>query len=89
MAGIHIVRKELLAITRYDESYNFTEDLQYTQKLARQGRYFFMKTKNIVTSTRRFEQKGYIKMFVINIGIGIMYIVHKEIFKDKGWEAIR
>lgn len=86
MHRIHIVRKELFFKVRYDEELALTEDLWYSRDLSKLGRYFFMKTKNVIVSARRFKQKGYIKMFFINIYSGLM---PKSIAKKKGWEVIR
>ena len=48
---------------KYDESLVLTEDLHYGKDLSRHGKYFFMKTKNVLTSARRFEKRGYVNMF--------------------------
>jgi len=86
MHRIHIVRKELFIKVRYDEELTVTEDLWYSRDLLKLGRYFFMKTKNVIVSARRFRQKGYIKMFFINIYLGLL---PKSIAKKKGWEVVR
>lgn len=83
---IHIVRKDLATQVSYDENLTRTEDLHYGKNLAKIGRYFFMPTKSVVSSARRFETKGYFKMFVINLIIGIL---PKSFNRNKGWEVIR
>jgi len=86
MHRIHIVRKELFFKVRYDEELALTEDLWYSRDLSKLGKYFFMKTNNVIASARRFRQKGYIRMFFINIYSGLM---PKSIAKKKSWEVIR
>lgn len=83
---IHIVNKDLLQKVKYDESLTLTEDLHYGRDLSRFGKYFFMNTKNVLTSTRRFEQKGYINMFFINIYYGLL---SKKTNHKNNWEVIR
>lgn len=83
---IHIVRKDLALQVNYDENLIRTEDLQYGKDLSKIGKYFFMPTKNVISSARRFENKGYLKMFFLNLMVGIL---PKKINYDKGWEVIR
>ncbi len=86
---IHIVKKELLSKVHYSEEFNFTEDLQYADELKKCGVYFFMPTKSLITSTRRYEEKGYMNMFFMNLIIGFKYIFKRESLKNKSWEIIR
>ncbi len=83
---IHIVNKDLVKKVSYDESLVLTEDLHYGRDLSKFGKYFFMDTSNVLTSTRRFEDKGYIKMFFINIYYGL---IPKKINRKNDWEVIR
>jgi len=84
---IHIVKAEIARKEKYDEKLAATEDLRYGRGLSRQGKkYFFMETDSVITSARRFEQKGYLKMFFINIYYGLL---PKSILKKMGWETIR
>jgi len=86
MHVIHIVKKELLHKEKYDEELTLMEDVRYARDLSKHGKYFFMKTKNVLTSARRFEQKGYLRMFFLNIYYGIL---PKKINKKNKWEVIR
>lgn len=89
MDTIHIVRVDLISKVKYDEIYHFTEDLRYAAEIKKCGKYFFMPTKNVISSTRRFEKLGYFKMFLKNLYIGIIYVTHKKSFKRREWEKIR
>lgn len=86
MHVIHIVKKEILNKEKYDEELTIMEDVNYGRSLSKHGKYFFMKTNDVITSARRFEKNGYIKMFFINIYIGIL---PKKILKKKTWATIR
>jgi glycosyltransferase involved in cell wall biosynthesis len=85
MHRIHIVRRDLLDKVKYDEELVSGEDMKYSRQLSKYGKYFFMPTKQVITSARRFKQKGYIKMFFINMQSGLP----KKILKNRGWEVIR
>jgi glycosyltransferase involved in cell wall biosynthesis len=83
---IHIVKRDLLALEKYDEELTIMEDVNFGRSLSKHGKYFFLKTSNVITSARRFEQKGYIKMFFINIYIGLL---PKKVLKRKEWGNVR
>lgn len=85
MHRIHIVRRDLLEKIQYDEDLVSGEDMKYSRELAKYGNYFFMPTDQVITSARRFKQKGYLKMFFINMQSGLP----KKILKKRGWEVIR
>ena len=85
MHRAHIVRRELLYKVKYDEELVSGEDMKYSRDLARYGAYFFMDTDQVITSARRFLQKGYIKMFFINMKSALP----KWILKHSDWETIR
>lgn len=86
---IHIVKIDLISKVKYDETFHFTEDLRYAKEISRYGKYFFFKTENVISSTRRFEEKGYFRMFLMNLFIGIKYITHTNSLKNKTWDKIR
>lgn len=85
MHGVHIVRRELLYKVKYNEELISGEDLKYSRDLSKHGIYFFMNTEQVITSARRFLQKGYIKMFFINMQSALP----KWILKHCDWEEIR
>lgn len=86
MHVIHIVKKEHVHKEKYDEELTLTEDLHYSRKLLKHGRYFFLRTKNVHTSARRFEREGYLKMFFVNLFYGAL---PKKINKHNDWKVIR
>lgn len=87
---IHIIRRDLALKVSYDENLVSGEDIQYGRDLSHYGKYFFMKTKSVASSPRRFEKKGYFEMFLINLYHGItMYVLPESILKKIDWEVIR
>ncbi len=85
MHRLHIVRKELLKKVCYDESIVAGEDLLFSRELSKHGKYFFMPTNQVITSARRFRQKGYLKMFFLNMQSGMP----KWMLRHISWEAVR
>lgn len=85
MHGAHIVRKDLLYKVKYDEELASGEDMKYSRDLSKYGSYFFIKTDQVITSARRFIQKGYWKMFFINMKSALP----KRILKHSDWETVR
>jgi len=87
---IHIVRHELMRKVSYDENLVSGEDIVYGRALAKYGRYFFMQTNSVSTSARRFERRGYFKMFFVNMFHGIStYLLPASLLKKVDWEVIR
>jgi len=87
---IHIVRKDLLPKVSYDENLISGEDIQYGRALSKYGNYFFMTTKTVAASARRFKKKGYVAMFFINLYHGLIcYILPENLLKKVNWEVIR
>jgi len=85
MHRIHIVRNALLDKAEYDVELVSGEDMKYSRDLAKHGTYFFMSTDQVVTSSRRFKQKGYLKMFFVNMLSGLP----RWILKHADWEVVR
>jgi len=87
---IHIVRKDLLPLASYDENLTSGEDIAYGRALAKRGTFFFMRTKTVYSSPRRFKKRGYITMFFVNMIHGIaVFILPRRMMSKVGWEVIR
>ena len=85
MQRVHIVRADLARSEQYDETLSVGEDLHYGRALGKRGTYFFMPTHSVISSTRRFKKKGYIRMFFINMRAGLP----KWLLKHLDWEVVR
>jgi glycosyltransferase involved in cell wall biosynthesis len=87
---IHIVRKDLADQISYDENLVSGEDIQYGRALSKKALFFFMPTNNVRASDRRFQKKGYLAMFFVNLYHGITcYILPENLLKKIDWEVIR
>ncbi|RJQ35577.1 glycosyltransferase family 2 protein [Candidatus Parcubacteria bacterium] len=61
--SIKMVRRDLFPPIRFDEALVAGEDLHVIAQARHFGKFFFMRTKNVFTSTRRFEQLGWWYVF--------------------------
>ncbi len=63
--SLQIVQRRVAEKIQYDEQLTYAEDLQYLKAARRHGSFFFLKTKAVASSTRRFRQHGYIQQTLI------------------------
>ena len=63
--SLQIVKQQVAKKITYDEQLSYAEDLQYLKAARRHGSFFFMQTQAVSSSTRRFQQYGYIKQTLI------------------------
>jgi len=63
--AIQIVKSSLLSDIKFDEKMATGEDLKFIKDAREYGNFFFFSTKDVYTSTRRFEQVGWIKIFFL------------------------
>jgi len=63
--AIQIARASLLKNIKYDEQMEKAEDQKFIKDLRRFGNFFFMHTRSVFTSTRRFTQVGWLKLLGI------------------------
>jgi glycosyltransferase involved in cell wall biosynthesis len=59
--SIQLIRRDLLREFRFDEALTFDEDTTLLNQCKARSRYFFLKTDNVFSSTRRFESNGWIR----------------------------
>ena len=70
--SLFMVRKDALGVSRFNESQVLMEDLSFIRMMRRSGKFFFMHTKSVTTSTRRFEADGWVRLFLLYLGVGIL-----------------
>ena len=58
--SLQIIRRDLLRKARYDETLTFAEDLKMMRDCQRHTHYFYLRSRSVFSSTRRFEQGGWI-----------------------------
>lgn len=58
--SIQVIRRDLLHEVRYDETLTFAEDLKMMRDCQRHTHYFYLRSRSVFSSTRRFEQGGWI-----------------------------
>jgi len=81
-----LVRKEIhQKIGGFDEEIKIAEDHAYAKRARKFGKFGFIKTEPVLTSTRRFEQDGrtktYLKYFLAGIYMFFLGDIKSDIFK--------
>ncbi len=61
--SIQILRNSVAEKFRFDENMTMGEDFELKQFARKQGKFFFFATKDVHTSTRRFDKEGWWKIF--------------------------
>jgi len=81
-----LVKKEIFEkVGGFDETITIAEDHYFARRASKFGKFGFIKTKPVLTSTRRFEKDGRFKTYLIYIMAGIYLLfsgpIKKDIFK--------
>jgi hypothetical protein len=63
--SLQIVRRQVAEKIEYDEQLSYAEDLHYLTAARRHGSFFFLRTKAVSSSTRRFRRQGYLKQTLL------------------------
>lgn len=59
--SIQVARTSVARGIRFREDLNFAEDINFIHECRRYGRFFFVPTNQVSTSTRRFDSVGYLR----------------------------
>jgi glycosyltransferase involved in cell wall biosynthesis len=70
--AVTIVRHDRMAETRFDESLAWMEDLRFVSAMKRKGKYFFLDTRSVASSTRRFDANGWLRVFAWQAFVGML-----------------
>jgi len=62
--AIQIMRAQYRSQVHFDERRTFAEDLKLIEGLLKLGRFFYFRTKSVHTSTRRFDEVGWFRLFI-------------------------
>lgn len=83
--SVLIKRKLFEQIGGFDEEIKIAEDHDLARRAAKLGKFGFIKTKPVLTSARRFEKEGRLKIYLKYLLAGIYMIffgpIKKDIFK--------
>ncbi len=63
--SIQIAKTSLMKKVKFNEKLRLAEDLQFIKDCLVYGKFFYFDTDAVLTSVRRFEKIGWIKLFVI------------------------
>ncbi len=84
--AIHIVRADLKDKISYDEALTLGEDIDVIRQAERYGTFFYFPTKEVETSTRRFEAVGWLRL---TLKWTIDALLPKRLQRKKEYERIR
>ncbi|MBC7074079.1 glycosyltransferase, partial [Candidatus Parcubacteria bacterium] len=79
--SVFVKREVFEKLGGFDESVVFGEDLEFVQRASKKFRYGFIKTKPVLSSSRRFEKDGKIKTYFKYLLAGIYIIFRGPIKK--------
>jgi glycosyltransferase involved in cell wall biosynthesis len=84
--SIQIYKSSILKNIRFDESLVMGEDLKLIKDAKKYGNFFFFKTDDVYTSSRRFEKAGWLHTFFKWTFVGLLPVSLKRRF---GYEVLR
>jgi len=84
--SIQCIRRDLLLDIRFDETLAFGEDTKMLAECSRRSRFFYMDTHSVLSSTRRFEEYGWMRQLFIWIYLTMLPYRRKQQMK---YPAIR
>ena len=84
--SIQVIRRDLLRDIRFDETLAFGEDTKMLAACSRRSRFFYMDTHSVFSSTRRFEEYGWVRQLLIWIYLTMLPYRTKQRMK---YPAIR
>jgi len=84
--SIQIAKTDIAKEVKYNEEFSFSEDLVFLKDMRKKGKFFFLETKQVKTSARRFLEDGYLKTFLI---WNYQAILPRFLKKKKKYKPIR
>jgi uncharacterized protein (TIGR00661 family) len=84
--SIQIARTQVAQGVRFREDLNFAEDLTFIRECRRYGRFFFVDTDQVSTSTRRFDSHGY---FYLALRWSIEALLPLRLKANRKYDVIR
>lgn len=84
--AIQLARTPIARGVGFHVDLNFAEDLIFTRECRRYGRFFFVPTNQVATSTRRFEACGYFRQSLRWVMEALM---PRRMKRQRGYDVIR
>jgi len=81
--SIQIVRSDMIKEIIFDESLTFGEDTKFIESVKKKGKFFFYRTDQVLTSTRRFDAFGYVNLLFIWMFLASIPYKFKKLIKYK------
>lgn len=84
--SIQLARSPIARGVRFNPELSFAEDLTFISECRRYGRFFFIPSDQVATSTRRFEARGYLRQSLKWLVEALMPMRMK---RKRGYDVIR
>lgn len=84
--SIQIARRSLFPAVKFDERLTMGEDLELIKRAREVGDFFFLPTRHVYTSTRRFDTVGYWRLFARWTFVSLLPVRLQKLY---GYQAIR
>lgn len=84
--SVQIAKTNFSKSVDYDEELHYSEDLKFIKDMKKYGNFFFFKTKDVYTSTRRFQKYGYLTLTCLWI---LQSILPKKLKTNKKYKVVR
>ena len=62
--AIALMRASLRTEVHFDPELSMGEDLKFIDELLHYGKFLYLDTDNVLTSTRRFDRVGWFRLFI-------------------------
>jgi glycosyltransferase involved in cell wall biosynthesis len=84
--SIQLIKSALLKAIRFDETLSMGEDLELIKNGLKHGAFLYFKTDDVYTSTRRFEDVGWLKLF---FSWNYVALLPKKLKRKHSYKVIR
>jgi glycosyltransferase involved in cell wall biosynthesis len=81
--AIQIAKRSLFPELRFDEHLAMGEDLLLIKQARKSGRFFYLPTRTVHTSTRRFDAVGYWTLFFYWTFVSVLPLTQRKSFRYK------
>lgn len=70
--NVTVVNRARMGALRFDETLAWMEDLRFVTLMKREGKYFFLPTRSVASSTRRYAAHGWLRLLVTQAVVGAL-----------------
>lgn len=88
--AIQVIKTEMREKAQFHQSLSLAEDLKFIKDLLPFGKFFYINTDTVLTSTRRFDEVGWLRLFITwNWDALVWNLSHHDKTATKEYKVIR